>query len=416
MLFFMSAQYSDSRRARLALVVLASAAFASAFGLSSFCAIVFACALTAWGIILLLRRSFQNLRLLIAIGIVAGVLTMPFFLELVRANANSGTALALAVMPFEPALGLVEWLKINGILLGPRSQQVLFLLMLPLNYFAEFGFFGLVGIVVLRQQLRQRFLGTLDQQLLLVLLVSSLGLSLFVRTDLTKNDFAWRAILPAQFLLLLWAIGPLLFILRPTQRSEHAGAVISNRYVKGLAVLLLLIGALGIGYDLFMVRFHTILSPSDAALSKRTFALRQAYDWINTTLPRAAVVQHNPRLNNPGAGVDHFHGLYAERQLFVSDQVHRAFFRGALEAQYEKLRLDALRLFDNSQASVDEMTLFCERYPVTILVSKDTDRAWSNPESWVWRRTPIYANSFVRVIACAPAARANHPFLSRAVQ
>ena len=34
------------------------------------------------------------------------------------------------------------------------------------------------------------------------------------------------------------------------------------------------------------------------------------------------------------------------------------------------------------------------------MVAKDTDLAWQDRNSWVWTRTPIFANDFVRLFAC----------------
>jgi hypothetical protein len=38
--------------------------------------------------------------------------------------------------------------------------------------------------------------------------------------------------------------------------------------------------------------------------------------------------------------------------------------------------------------------------PVDVLVAKDTDRAWADRESWVWRERPAYANAYVRMFRC----------------
>ncbi|HEY1494503.1 MAG TPA: hypothetical protein VGF49_08160, partial [Candidatus Solibacter sp.] len=42
----------------------------------------------------------------------------------------------------------------------------------------------------------------------------------------------------------------------------------------------------------------------------------------------------------------------------------------------------------------------CAALPVDVLVAKDTDGAWSNRASWVWREKPVYANHYVRMFRC----------------
>jgi len=46
----------------------------------------------------------------------------------------------------------------------------------------------------------------------------------------------------------------------------------------------------------------------------------------------------------------------------------------------------------------------CRALPVDILIAKDTDAAWKNGESWVWKERPVFANGFVRVFSCDSAA------------
>jgi len=58
-------------------------------------------------------------------------------------------------------------------------------------------------------------------------------------------------------------------------------------------------------------------------------------------------------------------------------------------------------------SSVDELMArvrtkldLAPKTPMDIVVAKETDKVWGDPMSWVWTRTPIFANQFVRLFPC----------------
>src|SRR5262249_52812717 len=110
------------------------------------------------------------------------------------------------------------------------------------------------------------------------------------------NDLGWRGFLVAQFGLLLCAVdvwtepGPALARLR-----------------KGFLVALIAIGAAGTLYDVAILRFYPVLADRgmvtmigwlgpDRQLGRRTYALREAYEWIGRTTTTMAVVQYDPHM------------------------------------------------------------------------------------------------------------------------
>jgi hypothetical protein len=42
----------------------------------------------------------------------------------------------------------------------------------------------------------------------------------------------------------------------------------------------------------------------------------------------------------------------------------------------------------------------CGALPIDVVVAKDTDAAWSDRGSWVWKDRPIYANQYWRMFGC----------------
>jgi len=41
------------------------------------------------------------------------------------------------------------------------------------------------------------------------------------------------------------------------------------------------------------------------------------------------------------------------------------------------------------------------------MVVEDLDPTWHDPSSWVWRRQPMVANDYVRVIRCGAGFESN---------
>ena len=134
-------------------------------------------------------------------------------------------------------------------------------------------------------------------------------------------------------------------------------------------------------------------------LAERTYTVRQAYQWINSNLPRAAVVQHNPDVT-----VDIHSGLYANRQtVAVGDEMGILF--GIDQASYDALATDISQVFSAGRASEPaDVNRLCDRYTIDALLVKDTDPAWNDRQSWVWQHQPAFGNDYVRVFACGDLA------------
>jgi hypothetical protein len=138
---------------------------------------------------------------------------------------------------------------------------------------------------------------------------------------------------------------------------------------------------------------------NDRGVGARTSALRQLYEDLRRQTPDNAVFQHNPR-DNPD---DVFHGLYADRQVAV-EVAGCGLFSGSESNLCWSIFAPIADLFEKPDSvdagRIDEV---CARYSIDILVVKDTDRAWKDPLSWVWKRTPLVANDYGRAFACGPS-------------
>jgi len=169
----------------------------------------------------------------------------------------------------------------------------------------------------------------------------------------------------------------------------------------------LILGVVGVVYDLAILRFFPVLSDAgrvpkidwlanDEKLGRRTYANREAYEWLRARTPARAVIQQNP--NTPVQ--DTFYGLYGNRQTVAEDTTCGTTFGGdPRECVTIMDRLTRLFSIDGTSSSQGFDTA-CESLPIDIVVAKDTDKVWNDRSSWVWTRTPIFSNNFVRLFAC----------------
>jgi hypothetical protein len=254
------------------------------------------------------------------------------------------------------------------------------LLALPLNYFLELGFLGACVWIGYRRKL------TRPEWMLMLMAVTSIVLCTFFKSAATpNNDFGWRGFLVAQFALL-----------------SLSASYLEKNGPSGLLKLLLLLGVLGTGYDLLLTRFFPILSDAnqvtkirwlalDRRLGERTRANREAYAWLQRHSSETASIAQNPDVDS----IDIFYGLYADRKTVAGDRSCTIGF-GGTPAECKPIVTIITRAFGGQT----ELAEACRALPAGFYVVKDTDPVWSQANSWVWRRQPVFANQFVRIFAC----------------
>jgi len=170
---------------------------------------------------------------------------------------------------------------------------------------------------------------------------------------------------------------------------------------------LITLGVAGSIYEVCMVRFYPLLSDDlaiarydwlspDQNLGRRTYALRQVYEVLKNKLPVDAIVQHNPN-SVPG---DMFYGLYADRQAAAETSQCGVVFGGdpalcpAVVAPLNNLFASA------GTVGADGVDVICKDLSIDALVVKDTDKAWADKSSWVWKKQPAIANNYARAFLC----------------
>lgn len=102
--------------------------------------------------------------------------------------------------------------------------------------------------------------------------------------------------------------------------------------------VLVVIGALGTCYDLFLVRFFPLLSEAavvpkiawvgpDQNIGRRTYANREAFEWLQANTGERATLAIEP---DPEELQDTFLGLYANRRTLAWDSSCGTAFGGDL--------------------------------------------------------------------------------------
>ena len=340
-----------------------------------------------WSVVALLNRWFAELLVIGTAGATAVLCCLPFLAGL-RGPGPGGTFVHPAVRSFF----IVEVLG-TVISFGHVWQTSLAnLILLPLSYFIELGFFFVVGVMEWQRIRCLQPIPRNDLALGLMALVSLLACTFLRSGTIANNDLGWHGSLIAQFVLLV--------------RGSQLPLLKVKRWLP-----LVVLGGAGTFYDQALVRFYAPLYPAGflaradwlspgEKLGERTLANREAYQWLRLNSKSSSRVQQNP---NP-AIQDTFYMLYSNRSALAGNTDCAATFGG--EEKDCSPILDILKPVFARAALADSLDSACAALPVDYFVAKDTDAAWRSAQSWVWKRTPIFANDFVRVFRCGiPAGR-----------
>src|SRR5581483_10932673 len=139
----------------------------------------------------------------------------------------------------------------------------------------------------------------------------------------------------------------------------------------------------------------------DREFGKRTYAARAAYEWLRRATPDTAMVQYDPAV----AGQETAALAYANRRVAAADLGCTVAFGGnpnlcaPIVSQLQQIYPAAGRPISSTLAEI------CRSMPIDILVAKDTDSVWADPQGWVWQEKPLFANSYVRVFGCGRAVK-----------
>jgi hypothetical protein len=247
-----------------------------------------------------------------------------------------------------------------------------------------------------------------------------LGGSLLVGTFLrsaaiVSNDLGMRAMLPAQFVLLLLGAAWLGGDEWKKLGEASSGAAISGeaRTTTGARVLriavlsTLALGALGTVHELVILRAYPLLVdagqierneiffPAAPQMGERTYLLRSGFQQLHSQVPESAVVQYNPFLYTYPTLL-----LYAGRQQAAAMGDCGAPFGGDPAGCRPILDLLAPLYFRNFYPGPVDVDAACRKLGVQVLIATDADQAWYELQSWVWHRPALVENRYFRAIPC----------------
>jgi hypothetical protein len=391
------------KRQRFTAVALAGFAFASAAGLSVLVTFTFVIFVLMLLLVAILRRWRDDIVGFCAAGAIALLLAFPFLKTLTMASgASGGGAFAVFSVRDFPlaALVLATTLKLNG-----DSPILWSHALLPVSYFLELGFFFLVGVFRLNAVRSGRLQFTRTAATAWLMVLSSFLVGTFLRsTTIGSNDLGWRCFLLAQFVLLLW--GALLvddWWFRP--RPVRSG------FWLRLAQVCVVLGVIGTVYQVTMLRIYPLLhdyAKADAALfdwvypdqkvGERTFALRSAYERLSQVLPADSIVQYNPYAISFIS-----HEIYSDHEAAVGSPDCATAFGGNSNIcgiRFKEVMPFFVNPTPSQNVAVDDL---CRQYGISGLLVDNTDEVWSHPGTWVWTRTPLFSNEYVRAFVCGDA-------------
>jgi hypothetical protein len=359
--------------------VVAGIAFASCVGASVWVGLGVALAALLWLASLLIRGHRRPALALAGAGCLAGLLLVPFIVDVLHGRSGEGIPIGFAVRPF-PVLPVAPGL----------AHDLISLLLLPVNYFIGFGIFAVGAVMFWRDPCLAN--KTEVTRILLFAAAAGLLLGTFTRSTVVHNDLGWRVVLLPQLASLVWTSVVIL-------ARNGTFRIADVRKWPAAVGALLMIGYAGNAYELVAVRAYPLLVPNPMLAPDRGWGnpdiddeIASAYRWANTHVSRDAVLQHNPIGD---ARVLAF-GLYGRNRTAVADKV--AMIYGAPRTEVDA-RLAAIAPIFTASQSAAEARARAVANGIDVLVVSSSDPVWSDRDCWVWSSPVLFASPHVRLIA-----------------
>ncbi len=379
------------------LMAIAGLAFASAVGLSIYVTLLFVVFWGIWLITLFLQKEYRLSLAMAFSGMVALIAITPFLAGLIRGGTPSSIQafpVAIAVRIFEPIAPFV--------LNFPSTiSNIIYLLFLPMNYILELGFFFVAGLLWVQQNGKDLWKNNPFQTAEIILVLVTVLIGSFVKsTVIGSNDLGWRVWLFGQFILLIWSVDVILRIF-PDLKVQKAAISFTNRKNWRALRILLILGLITSIVDVLLLRIWPMFVDTglagfpngfstDTQLGKRTFAAREAYEFINRSTSEDVHIQQNPNdlLNRPI-------GLYADRPIATSG--HTAF--GISQPEFLSRSALVAKIFV-AETNWDEIDHSCQANFIDIIAVSDEDPLWRYLPALKEERNPLYENPFYAVYSC----------------
>jgi hypothetical protein len=400
-LVYSSLPHVDGFGRRVATVIVSALALCSAVGLSIWVAFSFAVFWGVWAVVSFLKGWHGEARGAVVVGILAAILSIPYVMELHRANLDhSVTPIIVSIRQFVPIHAWLENHQASSVMIAAAD-----LIALPLNYFMELGFFAVAGIMYWSWRVRRPEALRRQELALLTLTLTAAVIATFLRSNIANNDLGWRSAMFVQLALLIWAVDVVDRLFGRRMASEQRGDM-PFKTRRTILLISAVIGILPVWYDMMMMKLYPMLGDlhvpvvrahgflDEQNLGRRYYDVREAYEWMNRQLPASAVLQHNPDVF-----MDLPSGLYGNRQVAAAGHYYGPIF-GISESVYRPVSQAISAVFTSDTAERRSVSEVCRRFGIAAFIVKDTDPIWSMRDSWVFRELPVFANDSSRVFSC----------------
>jgi hypothetical protein len=387
----------QTRKDRWCLATLSALSLAGGLGLSVYVAVATGILLALWTVQQALQPE-QRVRVLKVASYtltLAALISLPYVVQLLGGGGTGGRGGA----PPPLTMGIRQILNLDVLTSFPflRSLSAIHpwlfkllgsLLLLPVGYGLELGFFGAILLLALRHR------DAPGKKLLFFIWTGLAASSFFRSTVIATNDYAIRATLLPQFFLLLLAVEVI-------QRASVRG----RRWLVGLA----LIGVCGTIYQLVELRVYLPWqvahgNPDVGPLGAQNYVLRQLYSLASTRIPATARIQYDPHAN---PYLLRAHLIHIGHQVITADENCNTAFGGE-QAPCAAIQGMIQRIFpapDKDPAPLEEVVRLCSKFGIDDLVATRWDSVWQTPTDWVWRLPLIAEVPGGRIVRCAQAPR-----------
>lgn len=343
----------------------------------------------------LLMHSPRQAAAVLAFGVLLALLCTPVVREWrLHAGEPSQISFSIGIRPFEPATRALASLELKA----GWIWQLTYLIFLPLNYLLELGVFFVGAAWWLHDRFKNGYQDRLREHLLIGLFILSLALVSVVQAGtVAANDFGYRAILPAQFVMLLWTAELFEKLRQPVQRFVQ-----NRKRVLQIVAVSTALGAVSTGLGIFVMRhsigfgnpgvdmYHAALRQHHSA--ERLFDLRSGYLWIRQNTPENAIVQETPFSWQPLAA------QYGERRTVIYSWFEGSNILGTRTSDTPEFDL-IVKLFQVG-ATPAVRTQVCGNTRIDYLVVQDSDPVWYDRGSYVWSDKPAFAAPRARIFRC----------------
>lgn len=415
LLAWMSAE--SKQRLPVATVIVMAAAMASAFGLSVYVAFAFALVMLVWMLWqVIFERRYRAPLVLVAAGVVAGILLIPYLWELTHTQSKiqGGSVFAFSVRETIPPEALLASPLFHPLaVVHPYvARSLANLLLMPFGYAIELGFLFVVFLIYLVPAWRGHRPLTPAQRTLLVITVAIIPFTSLIRSGvLVINDFGIHSALFMQFPLLLLA-SELLINWRYQERHSRlapgqAGPIPHTPYIlRSIVSLAIVIGVLSTCYRAFTLRLILPLSDMNASsshdpevrgLSHKAYISYLGYAKLDRAVPQDAIVQFNPTdswifwKNVDLANINHQVAI-AGSELWCGSEL------GGDPNGCPPMAAAINPLYKSAPA--DQARATCHQFGIQYLVANMYDTAWEDKKSWVWTLKPVVSDPEFRAMDC----------------